>query len=65
MNRHLKGEKESAAAEAKKSLQWWLFADSDDSEKSEKTPKSELVSQDFQVRQALNYLRSWETIQNL
>jgi carboxyl-terminal processing protease len=63
ISRHLKGEKEKAAA-AKKALPWW-FGEDEDQDKADKSPKGELLNSDFQIRQALNYLRSWETIQAL
>lgn len=63
MSRHLRGDKEKAKAKADTSP-WWL-GETEESEKAEKSPVSDLLRSDFQVRQALNYLRSWDTIQGL
>lgn len=61
---HLLGEKESKKKKksTKSSIDFWWAQDSSSSKK-DKQPHEDLLSKDFQVMQAYNYLRAWDKIQ--
>ncbi len=59
---HLLGEKEAKKKSSKSSIDFWWAQDSSSSKKA-KQPHEELLSEDFQVMQAYNYLRAWDKIQ--
>lgn len=61
---HLLGEKEAKKKKksSKKSIDFWWAQDSSSNKKT-KLPHEDLLSKDFQVMQAYNYLRAWDKIQ--
>lgn len=63
MKGHLKGEKELAQKDTKdESMLWWLNSDKKDEELS---AKDKLLKEDFQVIQALNYLKAYKVMKSL
>ncbi|MGE0633329.1 MAG: S41 family peptidase [Pseudobdellovibrionaceae bacterium] len=62
---HLMGEKEKEDSQKTSSggIPWWK--DTDDKTKERMTAKEKLLNRDYQVLQAYNYVRAWETINDL
>jgi carboxyl-terminal processing protease len=71
--RHLLGEKEKAAkevseksveskAQGKEDVSFWWLADNSKN-KNKLGPREKLLTEDFQVMQAFNYLRAWKVME--